>query len=98
MFTARNRRSTPTWLRRKSKMRCLVKKTAVLVGIVVCAPLASLAMRAVVAAGAGEGKTAYTKADYYRQLKEDSNWGRWGANDELGTLNLITPAKRKQAA
>lgn len=27
-----------------------------------------------------------------------SNWGRWGADDELGTLNLITPAKRLQAA
>ncbi|MGH7263921.1 MAG: cyclase family protein, partial [Candidatus Rokuibacteriota bacterium] len=27
-----------------------------------------------------------------------SNWGRWGAEDELGTLNLITPAKRLAAA
>ena len=27
-----------------------------------------------------------------------SNWGRWGDNDELGTLNLITADKRKQAA
>ena len=27
-----------------------------------------------------------------------SNWGRWGADDELGTLNLITPEKRTQAA
>ena len=27
-----------------------------------------------------------------------SNWGRWGADDELGTLNLITPEKRAQAA
>src|SRR3954449_8079557 len=26
------------------------------------------------------------------------NWGRWGPDDELGTLNLITPAKRRQAA
>ncbi len=26
-----------------------------------------------------------------------SNWGRWGADDELGTLNLITPEKRAQA-
>jgi len=30
-------------------------------------------------------------------MKELSNWGRWGANDELGAANLITPAKRKQA-
>ena len=27
-----------------------------------------------------------------------SNWGRWGADDQLGTLNLITDAKRTQAA
>ena len=27
-----------------------------------------------------------------------SNWGRWGGDDLLGTLNLITPAKRAQAA
>ena len=27
-----------------------------------------------------------------------SNWGRWGPDDEVGTLNLITPRKRLQAA
>jgi kynurenine formamidase len=27
-----------------------------------------------------------------------SNWGRWGADDERGTLNLITPEKRTAAA
>lgn len=27
-----------------------------------------------------------------------SNWGRWGEDDQLGTLNLITPEKRVQAA
>ena len=27
-----------------------------------------------------------------------SNWGRWGPEDELGTLNLITPEKRAQAS
>jgi kynurenine formamidase len=31
-------------------------------------------------------------------LKTQSNWGRWGAEDELGTINLITPAKRAAAA
>ena len=37
--------------------------------------------------------------DQFRQaMKEVSNWGRWGADDELGASNLITPAKRKQAA
>ena len=27
-----------------------------------------------------------------------SNWGRWGDDDQLGCLNLITPEKRRQAA
>ncbi len=27
-----------------------------------------------------------------------SNWGRWGAEDQLGTLNLVTADKRRQAA
>ena len=26
-----------------------------------------------------------------------SNWGRWGSDDELGTLNLITLEKRRAA-
>lgn len=29
--------------------------------------------------------------------KDLSNWGRWGPDDQLGTLNLITPAKRRAA-
>ena len=33
--------------------------------------------------------------EYRRSL---STWGRWGADDELGTINLITPAKRVAAA
>jgi kynurenine formamidase len=39
-----------------------------------------------------------TKADVERLHSELSNWGRWGKDDQLGALNLITPEKRKQAA
>ncbi len=39
-----------------------------------------------------------TSADIERWVDELSNWGRWGKDDQLGALNLITPAKRKQAA
>lgn len=39
-----------------------------------------------------------TGADIDRLMTELSNWGRWGKDDQLGALNLITPAKRKQAA
>src|SRR5262249_59503464 len=39
-----------------------------------------------------------TRAQYEQWQTELSNWGRWGKDDQLGTLNLVTPAKRKQAA
>jgi kynurenine formamidase len=39
-----------------------------------------------------------TPAEYDRWKKELSNWGRWGKDDQIGALNLITPAKRRQAA
>jgi len=38
-----------------------------------------------------------TKADIDRWMTELSNWGRWGQDDQLGALNLITPAKRRDA-
>jgi kynurenine formamidase len=38
------------------------------------------------------------KATLDQWMKELSNWGRWGKDDQLGTVNLITPAKRKAAA
>ena len=37
-----------------------------------------------------------TQAEYQRWQTELSNWGRWGKDDEMGTLNLITPAKRNK--
>ncbi|MEB3068134.1 cyclase family protein [[Mycobacterium] vasticus] len=37
-------------------------------------------------------------AEFRRVGEEVRNWGRWGADDELGTLNLITPEKVAAAA
>src|SRR6516162_4373721 len=39
-----------------------------------------------------------TGAQYERWKTDLSNWGRWGKDDQIGALNLITPEKRKQAA
>src|ERR1022692_4314968 len=39
-----------------------------------------------------------TKEDVDRWMTELSNWGKWGKDDQAGTVNLITPAKRKAAA
>ena len=38
-----------------------------------------------------------TAADIARMFEELKNWGRWGPDDERGTLNLITPEKTKTA-
>src|SRR5438094_93629 len=42
--------------------------------------------------------TSVTESDVIKMISSLSNWGRWGADDQLGTMNLITPAKRKRAA
>ena len=42
--------------------------------------------------------TIPTEAEVLEWFDTLSNWGRWGDDDELGTLNLITEAKRQQAA
>ena len=39
-----------------------------------------------------------TLAQIVRWEVELSNWGRWGPDDQRGTLNLITPEKTRQAA
>ena len=48
--------------------------------------------------GRAQSDHEVTRAEYDRWKTELSNWGRWGADDEIGTLNLITPAKRREAA
>src|SRR5438045_2252723 len=39
-----------------------------------------------------------TEGDVLKMLDSLSNWGRWGADDQLGTVNFITPTQRKRAA
>ncbi len=46
----------------------------------------------------GDPQHQVTLAEYNRWKTELSNWGRWGKDDQLGALNLVTPAKRRQAA
>ena len=43
-------------------------------------------------------KVRVTLADLKRWEKELSNWGGWGPGDQRGTLNLITPARSREAA
>jgi kynurenine formamidase len=46
---------------------------------------------------AQETAPAVTAAQVNRWMTELSNWGRWGAEDGIGTLNLLTPAHRREA-
>ncbi len=39
-----------------------------------------------------------TESEIFGWFDTLSNWGRWGKDDLLGTLNLITPEKRRAAA
>ena len=39
----------------------------------------------------------YSREQFERWQTELSNWGRWGKDDQIGVLNLITPEKRVQA-
>jgi len=48
--------------------------------------------------GAQSDRTPVTAADVNRWMTDLSNWGRWGPDDQVGALNLITPEKRRQAA
>ena len=45
-----------------------------------------------------KGVSSLDAAGFDTMMKEISNWGRWGEADQLGTLNLITAAKKAQAA
>jgi kynurenine formamidase len=46
---------------------------------------------------AGQGAAPITRAEFNQWMRDISNWGRWGADDELGTLNLITDGTRLAA-
>jgi kynurenine formamidase len=48
-------------------------------------------------AGAQSSPPRITHEQVDHWMKELSNWGRWGKDDQRGTLNLITPEKRRQA-
>lgn len=44
------------------------------------------------------GQPKVTKADVEAWMESLSNWGRWGPDDQLGAVNLITPETRMAAA
>ena len=76
----------------KSLLRLFVESRGVLLLLTV------VGVTQIVPAQSSPSAAAFrNKKDFERSLSELSNWGRWGTNDQLGALNLVTPAKRKQA-
>src|SRR5437867_3731283 len=50
------------------------------------------------AGAADDSRAPRNAAEFDELFKSVSNWGRWGTDDQLGSANLVTPAKRKQVA
>src|SRR5262245_57180709 len=66
-------------------------------GILVCSIGAGVALSGEAFSQESTSRPLVSEAQYEAWQKELSNWGRWGKDDELGTLNLVTPAKRRSA-
>lgn len=49
-------------------------------------------------ASSGAARSPRNAEEFDALFKTISNWGRWGKDDQLGSANLVTPEKRKQAA
>jgi kynurenine formamidase len=82
--------------RRENTMRSVT--LTLLVAITIGTPIMMSTTTAAPALQTGRPNHTVTEADVERWKKDLSNWGRWGKEDQIGTMNLITPAKRKQAA
>src|SRR6266699_3378602 len=76
-------------------MRAVTIRAAV--SVVACAFALVAVLSQNVASQGGSSRPLVSEAQYEAWQTELSNWGRWGRDDQLGTLNLITPAKRRAA-
>ncbi len=61
-----------------------------IVGLALVAP--------VVAQQTAAARSPRNAAEFDELFKQVSNWGRWGKDDQLGSANLVTDAKRRRAA
>jgi len=58
---------------------------------------AALFASAVAIAAQPAGRAPRNQAEFDTLFQQVKNWNRWGADDQLGSANLVTAAKRKQA-
>jgi kynurenine formamidase len=57
----------------------------------------AVAMSAAVICQTTAPRAPRNAAEFDELFKRVSNWGRWGKDDQLGSANLVTATKRKQA-
>ena len=58
---------------------------------------AALFAGAVAIAAQPAGRSPRNAAEFDALFQQVKNWGRWGPDDQLGSANLVTAAKRRQA-
>jgi hypothetical protein len=76
-----------------------MRQSSIRVGLIIVFTVAAIrSQKAAVPAADAATSHMVTQAQFDGWKTELSNWGRWGKDDQKGTINLITPEKRKQAA
>ena len=65
--------------------------------VLTVAAAVGIALAGAAQAAGQDGPGPHDAAEFDMLFEEVKNWGRWGADDELGTANLVTDEKRRQA-
>ena len=65
--------------------------------LLICSTVALVLVVSIAAQGQ-VARAPRNAAEFDELFRQVSNWGRWGKDDQLGSANLVTEAKRRQAA
>ena len=86
--------------RLRSPRTVLWRTTVVVLAMVAAAPdgVPAAAQQDSALQGSTAAAAPVDRATFERWIQELSNWGRWGKDDQKGTLNHITPDRRRVAA
>lgn len=84
--------------RRNLVMSFIARDSRGLMRAVNCLRLIGLSLISVSSLLVAQPAETVSRTKFDQWMQDISNWGRWGDDDELGTLNLITPEKRVRAA
>ena len=85
-------------LARKPQMGGIVTRRLLASRLLIAALAVAFSCTAAVQSQGATSPAPRNLEEFDRMFKELSNWGRWGKDDQLGTINLVTPAKTREAA